>query len=100
MIQLLWAMAFPGRRGPPAAWRRVFAGLQGGFKGGAFGFGDFGEFVGGGFVVDRLAPAFEQGAAVVDLEADAVFSEGVRVFGKMDWEEGGAVSMRPQEDGM
>ena len=58
-------------------------GLQGGFEGAAFGFGDFGEFVGGGFVVDRLAPAFEHGAAVGDLEADAVFGEGGRVFGEM-----------------
>lgn len=30
-----WAMAFPGRRGTPAAWRGVFVGLQGGFEGGA-----------------------------------------------------------------
>lgn len=48
---------------------------------GRAGFGDFGEFVGGGFVVDRLAPAFEQGAAVVDLEADAVSGEVPRSGG-------------------
>lgn len=61
----------------------VFVGFEGGFEGGAFGFGDFGEFVGGGFVVTGLAPAFEQGAAVGDLESYAVFGEGGGVFGEM-----------------
>ena len=61
----------------------VFVGLQGGFEGGAFGFGDFGEFVGGDLVVNGLTPAFELGAAAGDLEADAVFGEGVRVLGEM-----------------
>ena len=35
------------------------------------------------FVVYRLAPAFEQGAAVGGFEADAVFGNLVRVFGEM-----------------
>lgn len=66
--------------GSALAGLRVFVGFQGGLEGGAFGFGDFGEFVGGGLVVDRLAPAFELGAAVGDFEADAVFGEGIRGF--------------------
>ena len=55
-------------------------GLEGLFEFGAFGLGDLGEFVGGGLVVDRLGPAFEQGATVVDLVADAVGGEEVGVF--------------------
>jgi hypothetical protein len=58
----------------------AFVEIEGGLEFGAFGLGDFGEFVVGGFVVDGLGPAFEDGTAVIDLLADAVFGEGGGVF--------------------
>ena len=76
-----------------------FVGIKGGFEFGAFGLGDFGELVGGGFCVDGLCPAFEDGAAVGDFEADAVFGEDFGVFGEVLLAGAGLESANVGEEG-